>query len=29
VTDAEVLEEILAMAEELERRAREVEEGPR
>ena len=29
VTDAEVLEEILAMAEELERRAREVEEGQR
>ena len=27
VTDAEVLEEVLAMAEELERRAREIEEG--
>jgi hypothetical protein len=29
VTDAEVLKEILALAEELERRAREVEEGQR
>ena len=27
--DAEVLEEILALAEELERRAREIEEGQR
>jgi hypothetical protein len=29
VTDAEVLEEILALAEELERRARETEGGQR
>ena len=29
VTDAEVLEEVLAMAEELESRAREIEEGRR
>ena len=29
VTDAEVLEEVLAMAEELEGRAREIEEGRR
>ena len=29
VTDAEVLEEILALAAELERRAREIEEGQR
>jgi hypothetical protein len=29
VTDAEVLKEILAMAEELERRACEAEEGQR
>ena len=29
VTDAEVLEEIQTMAEELERRAREIEEGRR
>ena len=27
VTDPEVLEEVLAMVEELERRAREIEEG--
>ena len=29
VTDAEVLEEVQAMAEELESRAREIEEGRR
>jgi hypothetical protein len=29
VTDDEVLKEILAMADELERRAREIEEGQR
>jgi len=29
VTDPEVLEEVLALAEELERRAREIEEGQR
>jgi hypothetical protein len=29
VTDTDVLKEVLAMAEELERRAREIEEGQR
>ena len=29
LTDPEVLEEVLALAEELERRAREIEEGQR